>query len=105
MMHNGKHAAKEEEVACLQCLNVATERCRRFRELNAQFLQPTLCPARPRNVRGYHLLRCARSSRCSTSAVTMTVFSLAIVISNFTIGILGHLTADVIGPSMSANTI
>ena len=55
MIHNWKHAAKEEQIACLQRLDISAERRRGGWELNAKVLQPALCTARLRTFCGLPL--------------------------------------------------
>ena len=70
VIHNREHAAQEEEIACLERLDVTTERRRGSRKLNAKFQKPALRAARLQTPAGYHRPTCAPSSTCSTSPVT-----------------------------------
>jgi len=70
VIHNREHAAQEEEIACLQRLNVTSERRWSSRKLNAKVLQSALCAARLRAFTSYHRPTCAPSSTGSTSTVT-----------------------------------
>src|SRR5664279_5913081 len=70
MVHNGKHAAEEEQVARLQGLNVTAKGSGRGWQVNAKFLHSSLGAAWMRILTDYHRPKCAPPSTCSTSPVT-----------------------------------
>ena len=65
-----QHPGQEKQSPGLHRFHINTERLRRCREIDTEFLQPLFGADWPRVFAGYHLPTCEPPSTCSTSPVT-----------------------------------